>query len=270
MTLDRVTFMDVEFELNQDDSRPPFFVLGIRKSGSSIFNSIAAALAEPNGYKFIDVAGRLFERGVAVSEWQDNAELSMIVRPGNLYGGFRNAPKGLYSHPGFKNLRKALLVRDPRDALVSEYFSNAYSHSVPNAGSARDEMLKLRSSARSSDIQEYALSMAPALRKTMREYIMLTRKMECKVFRYEDVIFEKAEWMRSLSAYFGWTNTPSLINGIMSWADVRPQQERPQEFIRRVSPGDHLIKFHPDVGSRLSQIFVDELAYFGYESAARL
>ena len=56
----------------------------------------------------------------------------MIV-PGRVYGGFRSMPLVFAQSELYRRSRKILLVRDPRDALVSEYFSLAYSHGLPEA-----------------------------------------------------------------------------------------------------------------------------------------
>jgi hypothetical protein len=239
-------------------------VFGIRKSGSSILNNILHALADMNGIRYVDVAGVLFERGLRVPQWQSDPELTKILRPGNLFGGFRNFPIGFLGNEVFEKAKKVLLVRDPRDALVSEYFSNAYSHSVPKTGEFRDKMLEMRSDALHSEIDAYVLKMAPMLKRTLREYFSLKRDDTLMLLKYEDVITEKRRLINDICRFFGWTVSDQQIGQILGWADVIPSEERPTEFVRKVIPGDHLEKLSPPTVTRLNDLLKEEMAYFGY------
>jgi hypothetical protein len=262
-----VRYRGAEFTVNEGPGATAFFVLGVRKSGSSLLNNLVKALAEKNGLNFVDVAGTLFKHGVAVSDWQTDASLADVLAPGNVYGGFRNCPTSLEGAPLFREGRKVLLVRDPRDALVSEYFSNAYSHSVPAGGESREGLLKLRERALESEINHYVMEMSRALKRTLQEYLELAGDRNCRVFRYEDVIFDKKTLIGEICSFFGWTVSDHLRELILGWADVRPSEERPTEFVRRVTPGDHREKLRPDVIARLTGLFSEEMTRFGYARA---
>lgn len=260
-----VSYRDaVEYRIAEEGTEGPFFVLGVRKSGSSVLNSMVQAMAELNGLTFIDVAGKLFEAGIPVVQWQSDEALAAIIAPGNVYGGFRNAPKAFYGAPAFRKGRKVLMVRDPRDALVSEYFSNAYSHSIPKEGDGREGMLALRETALQKSIDDYVLDMARSLKRVLREYMNIAREGNCRLFRYEDVILEKGVLIDEICRHFDWTLKPGQRAAILGWADVLPSEERPTAFIRRVTPGDHREKLSPKVIERLDVIFADEMTHYGY------
>jgi hypothetical protein len=254
----------VEFTLDERTSGNAYFVLGVRKSGSSILNSIIEGLAKLNGVPYIDVAGKLFAAGFSVKQWQRDRELSAILRDGHVYGGFRNCPLCFQNFPLFEHGRKVLMVRDPRDALVSEYFSNAYSHSIPVAGTSKNEMLKLRQRANSMPIDEYVLTMAEPMKQVLQEFAGMKQDPLCRIFRYEDVIFEKGQLIADICEFFGWTIGEQQKKQILGWADVVPSEERPTEFIRRVTPGDHVEKLSVRVVEQLNNILAKELGLFGY------
>lgn len=260
-----VSYRDVvQYELADDGRSGPYFVLGVRKSGSSILNSMVHALADMNGRNFIDVAGKLFDAGVPVGEWQTDKALADILAPGNVYGGFRNAPRGFFGSPLFESGFKILLVRDPRDALVSEYFSNAYSHSLPQEGELRDGMLALRQSALQSSIEDYVAQMARSLKRVLREYMRVAKDPSCRLYRYEEVIFDKGALLEDVCRHFGWSISEAQKAAILGWADVRPSEERPTEFVRRVTPGDHRGKLSPSMIAKLDDMFAVEMKHFGY------
>jgi hypothetical protein len=258
------SYAGVDFDIRQDDAAPAYFMFGVRKSGSSIMNAMVAALAQINHVNYVDVAGKLFGKGVGVPAWQNDAALGSLLHGGNIYGGFRNAPIGIIRHPLVVESRKILLVRDPRDALVSEYFSNAYSHSIPEAGEARALMLEQRSRALGAEIGPYVLRMAHALRETLRQYRETMQQPGIRLYRYEDAILKKRWFMGDVCAHFGWRVSDTQLQQVLGWADVIPDREQPTNFVRKVVPGDHVEKLDAPTIQKLNELFREELALFGY------
>lgn len=253
----------VEFTL-REGAEPPRFIFGIRKSGSSIMNSMMGAVAKFNGLELTDVAGTFFRRGVPVDVWRDDPGLPDLFQPGNIYAGFRDAPTAIFAAPFFAAARGILLVRDPRDALCSEYFSNAYTHSLPPEGEARAQMLRERENALAASIEDFARANAERFRKTMADYLPLLAHPGFRLYRYETAIMDKAWFLRDAADFLGLPLTDHQIELILGWADVRPTEERPDQFIRRVTPGDHKTKFSPGLIAHLDTVFAAELAAFGY------
>lgn len=259
-----VQFKGVTFTLADKTDSPPCFVLGVRKSGSSILNSMVISVAKRHGIPFIDIAGSMFKAGMKVGDWQKDPELPTLVRGGNAYVGFRNAPLALKDSPAYISARKVLMVRDPRDALVSEYFSNAYSHSMPAAGKGLETMKEVRQQALSTSVESYVLERAELMRRTMMEYAPLTQDPATKIFRYEDVILDKRRLLTTICDYFGWPVDDNHIAQVLKWADVVPDAERPTEFVRRVVPGDHRNKLSPAAIDKLNLLLEGPMRSFGY------
>jgi len=261
----QLTYLNVPYEIADVAGGAVSFVFGIRKSGSSILNSIVISLAKKAQVNYVDVAGKMFEAGVTVAQWQGDRELASILRPGNVYGGFRNFPEGLLGDRTYESARKILLVRDPRDALVSEYFSNAFSHSLPEQGEAREQMLELREEARHAHIEQFVIQRAPAFAKTMREYRPLVDDGQALVLKYEDFIPDKRTYIHRICEHFGWPVDDHFVSLVLSWADVIPEEERPTQFVRKVTPGDHKDKLRQKTIDKLGEMLGDEMAMFGYE-----
>ena len=199
--------------------------------------------------------------------------LASLLAPGNLYGGFRSMPRGFANSAQFNEARKILLVRDPRDALVSEYFTVAYSHSVPEVNAdmpgAREELLAAREQARLSDITNFVLKNAANLDRTMMDYASVVDDPLMKLYRYEDVILQKRAWLASMAEHFGWDGgSPGFIEGMMGWADKLPDKEDPNAFVRKVLPGDHKDKLPESVIDELNEILAPSMRLFGYDQDA--
>jgi hypothetical protein len=206
----------------------------------------------------------MFRAGLTPKDWRFDPGLGSLVRGGKVYIGFRDFPLGLQSDLRFIASPKVLLVRDPRDALTSLYFSTAYSHQIPAEGRARVHQLWLRNQSLKLSLEPYVLSKAPNMVKSLMEYAPLLSDPLLKLYRYEDVIFEKRRLLESISTHFGWPINSQGIGLILAWADIVPAKEQPTEFIRRVRPGDHKEKLSEGAIRKLNKILAEVLRTFGY------
>ena len=257
----------VAFDVNLDSRDPAYFVLGIRKCGSSVVNSMCRMMAAMNHRHYV-ATDVFFEANVREKDWTNDPAVCELLHPGNIYGGFRTMPAAIAAHHIFRESAKFLMVRDPRDALVSEYFSMAYSHPVPertDAGSAVTNMMqRLRQTALSSGRDAMVLRRAPLMCNSFLEYVDVARSPGTITVKYEDYIFRKPELIRMLADHFRMAINADQVNLILSEFDKRPDTEDPKAFIRRVTPGDHLEKLAPATIAKLNQILKPAMEAFGY------
>ena len=259
----------ITFRIATQPNTPSYFLLGVKKSGSSLLNSMAAAIAQDNGYAMVDVAGTFFNQNVVLKDWMTDPAVSSLLAGGNLYGGFRSLPTYLATTNFFKNQTKLLMVRDPRDAVVSEYFSLAYSHSIPATSEEGGEVSRRMASARermqATDLDTAVLQLAPGLNKVLNDYIGLIVDPKTRILRYEDVILDKPRMIQEIADQFGWTITQDQIKRILNWADVVPTEENKHKFVRKVVPGDHREKLSAATIASLNATFSKAMAAFGYQ-----
>lgn len=255
----------VNFTIALRATRPTCFALGMTKSGSSIFSNIVNALTlHQQQANSVDIPGSVFKAGYARDDW-NTARVTDLIWPGNVYIGFRHAPTALFDDPIFKQGRKILLVRDPRDALVSEYFSTAFSHSIPDDGPGKAEMQRRREKARKINIQEYVLRRVKERDDEMNRYAPLLDDPKTMVMRYEDVILKKEAWIRAIAQHFEFDIDDEIVTGILGWADIVPQKEDQKAFVRRVVPGDHRDKLSNDTIHQLNGYLSPVWRRLGYE-----
>lgn len=259
---------EASFAIADREDRPSFFVLGIRKSGSSIYNRMSFALARCNRYTPVDVAGTFFNQNVTTQSWINDPALERLLAGGNVYGGFRQFPVAIATTEFFRKCKKTLLVRDPRDALVSEYFSLAYSHSIPEPSAQGNEvtvaMEKARHNMLQRDINDFARQAAPGFNKTLLQYTILLKDPGALVIKYEDVILDKRALIQKLCSHFQWQVTEAQIEKILGWADVVPNTEDKKAFIRKVIPGDHAEKLNGKTIHALNVVLESSMNAFGY------
>lgn len=263
-----VPYAGVEFRVDPSRGQDPaWFGLGVRKSGSSMFNRALMLMAKFNKVNWIDIAGDLFTANVPATRWSTMAPPPGLLAGGNLYGGFRNLPAGIAAAPEFRAGVKVLLVRDPRDAVVSEYFSNRSTHSLPEGegdDGARAELLRRRAEAQAEEIVAFARRQTPHMAETIEDFLPLVDDPRLLLLRYEDIIFDKPKMIRDTIAHFGWAITQDQIDRILKWIDVVPDAEDDTKFIRKVTPGDHRDKLPPEVIAEMDARFARIMEAFGY------
>lgn len=264
----RLTLKDgkpVTLQMPDPGSGPSAFLLSLPKAGSTLFYRIMSPIANRAGLPFYSLPNEL--NGVGVP-FVDIAEgLGEAFRPtGYTFGGFRGFDRAM-TLPDYASGRTVLLVRDPRDMLTSLYFSEAKSHEAPGT-SASDALLKQfearRQSALSRSIDDFVLQRASGLVAAYQTIIDAIGAKDYKLFRYEDVIFDKPRWIAETLSYLRLAAPAKLVANVIEKNDIRPAAEDDTQHIRKVAPGDHREKLRPETIAALNARFAPLVERFGY------
>jgi hypothetical protein len=251
-------------------AQPSFFVVSLPKAGSTLLNRLVRPIGSAAGLSFFSLANTLNQLGVPPEDVDFGASQPIFEPAGYCYGGFRGLPSGM-ELPSFAEGRTILLVRDPRDMLTSLYFSDAFSHRPPPGDATEGPLVRAfeqrRQEALASEIDEYVLRAAPWLLKSFQMLEHKTAGLRPKLYRYEDVIFEKADWMRDVASFLNLEVTEAVVADIVRRQDVRPSSEDPSQHIRRVTPGDYREKLEVRTILRLNEILAPVLRRYGFGPA---
>ena len=256
----------IGFSVRQGGAGPALFSLGVRKSGSTMLHKIITFIAHRNHTNIVDIPGTFFRNGFTVANWAP-LELDDLVAPGNLYSGFRSFPDKLAKTDLYRAGLKIFMFRDPRDALISQYFSDAYSHEIPKqeaAGDGHEIFLKKREEAKSADIDEWVLEKAGGIRRTLLAYRDTLADPNCLTLRYEDYVFQKRRMIGKILTHFGWTLEAPQINRLLSDIDIVPDSEDKTRFVRKAIPGDHNAKLKTETIRRLNNKLAEVLTLYDY------
>jgi hypothetical protein len=256
---------DTEIRIPNPADITSFYLFAMHKSGSTLLNRImnsALMLANVPQIAIPDVA---FAAGSPENNIL-NAE-QMIFERGYCYRGFRAFPSYLRNFDITKN-KKILLVRDSRDMIVSYYFSMRQSHMIPDSGPVRDELMSARSAGKSSEINTFCLHNYQMFIKEFESYRNIF-DTDLRVYRYEDIIFSKPDWLNDMLWYLGLWLSPENIHLIAKENDIRPATERPQEHIRQVAPGNYKKHLSETTTHRLNSEFKNILDRFDYYDRPR-
>ncbi len=243
------------------------FAFSVHKSGSTMLGKMIKDVCKRRGIPAVSIPNFFFSEGVSAQAWKDDHKLAPVFTRQILYYGFRFLPP-VMREPGvgLRDCRFVLLVRDPRDALVSQYFSygkTSGSHALPKKNA--EAFIAAREALPERTIDEYVIHVSRQLRNKLTAYrdnlnfdLGLTR-------RYEDVFFDKATFLGEIFKHFGIDVPGGVIAKVADKHDIRPDKEDETRHIRKGTPGDHREKLKPETIATLNDTFREVGSFYGYE-----
>jgi hypothetical protein len=196
-----------------------------------------------------------------------------IKKYGHLYGPLKvpdeNHPTSVYIrkivNPAFlRNKKISILLRDPRDLIVSMYYSFGFTHNLSPNPEIRAFQEKRRENIQSMTIDQYAIAISDNLKSKfdLLETIIRNNK-KCIVLKYEDLIENYDEFIVNFKK-----NIP--ISGEMIkqiYKDTRPREKEDVKSHKRYGiSGGYRTKLSLATIEFLNNKFSENLKYFGYRS----
>lgn len=242
------------------------FAFSLHKAGSSLMHGMINDVCVAEHIPHLDLPAILFHHGIRDQEWLEEIWLTEVFNANRLHFGFRQLPAALRK-PTFdlSGHRVVLLVRDARDALVSQYYSfggKHASHPVPKANP--DMYINQFKKTSKLNIDQYVLHAARGHLLKLEQYrdsLNLNKIMLC---RYEDVYYEKEAFLRDIFNYLQIEVSQETLKKVAKIHDVRPEVEDISKHIRQGTPGDHKKKLQPITIDRLNEMFGGLMVEFGY------
>jgi len=257
------TVLPVKVPSPSDKLPRSIFSFAIHKSGSVLLDNILLDLCAAASVPTISIDGICFAGGLRLQDLQPQAPIALLSRPGYCFYGFRGLHKFM-EKVDLASCKKVILVRDPRDVLTSYFFSMKFSHTVPPAGATRAGVLDQREAAHSLSIDEYVLSPKVAFfENNFRRYMTLEGD-NTKVFRYEDVIFDKRNWVAAINTWFALGVSEERVLAIADKHDIIPNQEDPNAHIRQVTPGNYKKNLTQGTVDAITRQYQDIMKHYGY------
>ncbi|MFI4898161.1 MAG: sulfotransferase domain-containing protein [Phycisphaerales bacterium JB059] len=246
--------------------RPSVLSFSLPKAGSVMLENIMVDLSRHAGLGYFSLETALFEKGVAVDDTPADAS-KLFFPTGYCYGGFRRLPSS-FEIPILGEARKILLVRDPRDMLVSLYFSITKSHRPPGTDAGQEALEKFerdRAKVSVTPIDVFMKHRAERFSKLYLSYDRILDDPALRVYRYEDVLYEKRAWVADICDWFGWEVGESARNKIADAHDLIPGQENEGQHVRKAHPGDHREKLDEKTIKFLNGVLAPILERHAYE-----
>lgn len=155
-------------------------------------------------------------------------------------------------------------VRDPRDTLVSQYYSMGWTH--PTNPTDPQGFNKVREWVQTHTIDEYVLNEAPNLKSRLDHLVNRLDNLNANeyVVKYEDMVLNFESWIEQVLKPF--TNTPIGIKKRLYKRFENQFHAVPEQLVhkRKMIPGDYKEKLKVETINYLNQLFQKELALLGY------
>jgi len=243
---------------------PSVVFITMHKAGSVIANEILASLLGPEGLVHVNFATNAFDLGVREQPYC--AERVHLLRtPGYYFGAFRQTTSDWFGD--LSSNRLIFQIRDPRDCIVSLYFSYRYSHPEPGNGSVTPLFDSLRKEARQSNIDEYAIKKIDEYLKRFRIINSLMDKFQNHILvRYEDMVLCFRQWLSDISDFLGVNPSQETLGALMKLANFDVAKEDVNLHKRQVTPGDFSRKLAPETQKKLTEAFSCYLEKFRYNA----
>lgn len=245
---------------------PQCFAFSIHKAGSSLMHAMIDQVCANAGIPGISIPDVLFKEGL-MDTWSADRELLAFIQPGRVYYGFRSLPRVLIEpEVRLREHKSVLLVRDPRDALVSQYFSfggKHVSHSVPEKNV--EKFVASTQASAALDIDAYAIQFAPQYHAKLQAYLTHLDFNNVLLRRYEDIYFDKQKFLGEIFKHFGIEVPEAIIAKVAAANDVRPATEEVGKHIRKGAPGDHREKLKSETIEKLDDLFREIGKRYGYD-----
>ncbi len=258
-TTDNQTF---SFEAESPHSSfPSFFAFGIYKGASGLLFSILSDICHKNhGIPVINLPDLLFLEGLSFLHLNSTSVTDFYTQEGYGFVGFREMPN-LWIKEFLPGRKKIVLLRDPRDLLVSLYYSMKYSHYI---NEKNQDLKKFRNSLQDIEINQFVVQEKENVKSKFDSYQNLDHLDSVKLFRYEDIILSKKQWVKDMCDFLGLSLNENQVREILNKHDIIPTTENIQSHVRRVIPGDHLNKLNAEIIEELNEYFKDYLYKYSY------
>ena len=183
--------------------------------------------------------------------------------------GFVYAPLRDYVEPdNYQDYTVLFFLRDPRDVLVSNYFSMKYSHGEPRNKERRKNFLEVRRGLDEIDIDSFVLRQAAFYKKKYEDYLMSMKRFDGYVLlRYEDMVMNSAVWVEQLLSALSIPMEDQVVDGVFKilGLDEVPLAEDKSKHVRSKYPGDFKRKLKSSTVEKLNSEFLDVLDHLGYD-----
>jgi hypothetical protein len=246
------------------------YAFGIPKNGSTLLNDVFRGLSYYTGHTVFSLADELFAQGISLKNDED--EFTQSTRDGLRRAAFE--AKGYFflgfrAYPDLLTIsqraltRSVLLVRDPRDALVSHYFSVLFSHSMP---AKRLPIAKLRQRYADTDINNFvtAPDVMDKIKQCYHSYEGVLPSAAL-ILRYEDYVLNKSALVRQICTHLKLNVHDDEIAAVAEAVHKIPDREDPYSHVRKAIPGDHREKLQQKTITRLNREFASTLERYHYE-----
>jgi len=212
-----------------------------------------------NGYKYD--FGKKYENHEAFIE---NNYSFLFKSKGYIYGPLRKP----FYFPGIKNYKKIFFLRDPRDVLISAYYSFGWTHSLPFDNNTYRKFLNERTKIQNESIDEYVVRVgAEWLLPVYDKYKIIKEDSDddSLVLRYDEYMRDTKTFIKKIANYTSAELTRKQIALLSDKANPIAEKENNKSHKRSGRSRQFEEKLKKQTINMLNDTFCEALKYWGFE-----
>ncbi|MFO7944179.1 MAG: sulfotransferase domain-containing protein [Anaerolineales bacterium] len=245
---------------HNDNKHPSIIHFSLNKAATQFTKKVLKKAAIENGMVPVHINEYAFFTKFPYLTGMDEKEMfdyAHIFKPkGYMYSAFGGYVPGIMDLEKYKVI---LMVRDPRDILVSWYYSIAFSHSIPPQTSNRhQEYIDHRASAQKMTIDEHVISQSDRVFNIFNRYknSLCEPYPEIHLTSYEKMTSDFKGWLTGLLNACELDVSDQLLSELIEYnQSVQPKGENKFKHIRKGEPGDYADKLQLETIDYLNQKF---------------
>ncbi|MCG8443298.1 MAG: sulfotransferase domain-containing protein [Caulobacterales bacterium] len=227
-------------------------------------------LAAGDQYTHVDYGASLWrypndvlDRHPSYEAFFESAHPMLFEPRGHIYGPHR-AP---FSFSGMFDYRAIFFLRDPRDVLVSWYYSTAFTHETPRDRVLKEQFAAGRSQALDASIDEFVLGWSRTYFKDVFDkYREMRELFRSSVFvSYDQFRRSPIDTASAIYAFLGVTPPAGPVSRLAGAAQPTRSAIR-LEHKRSGRSGQFAHELRPETVEALNATFAGHLRYWGFES----
>jgi hypothetical protein len=227
------------------------------KCASSFADEIINELTVDAGYKHVNFDSYFYHTEKDTdSEYEKIFSKNVFRRSGFIYGPMRR----YQPIPDINEYKTLLILRDPRDVLVSHYYSAKYSHEVSTA-----KMLQKRRMTQVQGIDEFVLERLEEFANIYEQYKLNVLPLDGSIFvRYEDMISNPKDFIIKLYKIIKINIDSEHIEEIVKNRMAMPKKEDKYSHRRSGKSGQYLEKLNSKTIKAINSRLANVIDAFGY------
>lgn len=239
----------------------------VNKAATQYVKGILKRCATHNGMLNVDFSGYAFNTNFpyldSLSLDETKKMTHLFVPKGYLYSCFGGMVHGI---PDLDKFLIILMIRDPRDLLVSLYYSLAYSHPIPNGENKKANFIDRKNLALEKGIDVFVLDQMEYYYTLFTDYIKYLLPLNnVYVTKYEDMVLSFEKWFDGLLNFSNLSlNENEYIRLIEENKNLKPRKENVNKHIRKGIIGDYREKLKDETIKILDNKFENILRIFDY------
>jgi hypothetical protein len=229
------------------------------KCASTFVGEIIEELSFKTEYKRIDFESLFAHMEVcAISKYNDTSFLSNAFRE----YGFVYGPMRLYQPiPNMQKYRILLILRDPRDVLISHYYSLLYSHTLISK-----KLLDKRNKNKHKTIDNFVLEHVDEYAKIYEDYQKNLLGLRNVTFiRYEEMIEKPQLFLLKLRDILGVDIDDEDISYMVKNRMTPPEKENKYSHRRSGKSGQYIEKLKKDTVDVINERLSNVISALGFD-----